>query len=59
VCGSTVFHTAEGHEGSVSVAVGAFADRSFPPPQLSVYQSRRHALLQLPPGITAFDKDSD
>ncbi len=44
-CGTTVFHTEEGREGSVSVAVGAFADPDFPPPQVSVYDSRRHPCI--------------
>ena len=59
VCGSTVFHTEEGHEGSVSVAVGAFADPEFPAPRVSVYECRRHSWVRLPPGITAFEKDPD
>ena len=59
VCGSTVFHTEEGHDGSVSVAVGAFADPEFPAPRVSVYECRRHSWVRLPPGITAFDKDPD
>ena len=33
VCGTTVFHTEEGNGRSVSVAVGAFADPGFPPPE--------------------------
>src|SRR5215475_5042408 len=41
-CGTTVFHTEEGVEGSVAVAVGAFADPGFPPPTVSVYDCRRH-----------------
>jgi hypothetical protein len=57
VCGSTVFHTEEGHEGTVSVAVGAFADPGFPPPQDSVYECRRHPWVQLPAGITSFEHD--
>jgi hypothetical protein len=57
VCGTTVFHTEEGIEGSVSVAVGAFADPGFPPPRVSVYDSRRHSWVRLPPGTTTFDKD--
>lgn len=56
ICGTTVFHTEEG-QASVSVAVGAFADPNFPAPQDSVYDSRRHAWVQLPPGTTAYDKD--
>jgi hypothetical protein len=52
VCGTTVFHTQEGREDAeVLVAVGAFADPSFPPPQDSIYGNRRHPWVQLPPGI--------
>jgi hypothetical protein len=57
VCGTTVFHTEDGHDESVSVAVGAFADPAFPAPQVSVYDSRRHPWVRLPPGLQAFDKD--
>jgi len=60
VCGTNLFHTEEGYEDrSVSVAVGGFADPSFPPPTVSVYTARRHAWVQLPPGVTAYDKDPD
>ena len=57
VCGTTVFHTEEGRSGSVSVAVGAFADPSFPAPQVSVYDSRRHRWVELPAGTKTFDTD--
>ena len=57
-CGSTVFHTEEGAEASyVQVAVGAFADPSFPAPQDSVYDCRRHPWVQLPPGTVAYERD--
>jgi hypothetical protein len=60
VCGTNLFHTEEGYEDrSVSVAVGAFADPSFPPPRASVYDSRRHAWVHLPPGVEAYDTDPD
>ena len=60
VCGTTLFHTEEGHEhSSVSVAVGAFADPEFPAPQVSVYDCRRHPWVRLPPGTVAHDKDPD
>ncbi|HWM46110.1 MAG TPA: GFA family protein [Xanthobacteraceae bacterium] len=59
VCGTTVFHTEEGHDGTVGVAVGAFADPTFPPPRVSVYDSRRHPWVQLPPGTSAFEKDPE
>jgi len=57
VCGTTVFHTEEGDADSVSVAVGAFADPAFPAPQVSVYDSRRHPWVQLPPGTVQFEHD--
>jgi hypothetical protein len=58
VCGTTVFHTEEGFEDrSVSVAVGAFADPAFPPPQVAVYDCRRHPWVTLPPDVTAFETD--
>ncbi|HVJ42761.1 MAG TPA: GFA family protein [Dongiaceae bacterium] len=58
VCGTTVFHTEEGIEdATVSIAVGAFADPDFPPPQESVYDCRRHPWVQLPPGTRRHEKD--
>lgn len=41
-CGSTVYWELGGAPGFLAVAVGAFADPSFPPPQVSVYEDRRH-----------------
>jgi len=57
ICGTTVFHTVDGRNESVSVAVGAFADPGFPAPRLSIYESRRHQWVQLPPGMITFDRD--
>ena len=58
VCGSNVFHTEEGYEDRwVAVAIGTFADPSFPTPHDSVYDSRRRAWVQLPPGVTVYQKD--
>ena len=59
VCGTTVFHTEDGRNDSVSVAVGAFAESNFPAPQVSVYDSRRHPWVQLPPGTRTFSRDPD
>jgi len=59
ICGSTVFHTEEGVDSRVSVAVGAFADPTFPPPQDSVYEHRRHAWVRLPTDVRRHDTDPD
>jgi hypothetical protein len=50
-CGATVFWTTEGWSDSIAVAIGAFADPSFPQPTISVYGSRRFTWLSLPDGI--------
>ena len=53
-CGSTVFHTG-GDPDLIAVAVGCFADPSFPPPTVAVYESRRHPWLDLPEEIERDD----
>lgn len=50
-CGGTVFYTAGEMSGLIAVAVGAFADPSFPPPVVSVYESRRHPWIVVPETI--------
>lgn len=57
VCGTNVFHTEEGVEDGVGVAVGAFAEPTFPAPRYSIYDCRRHSWVRLPPGTTAFERD--
>jgi len=57
VCGTTVFHTEEGRTGSVSVAVGAFADTTFQAPTISVYDCCRHPWVELPAEIKSFTRD--
>lgn len=50
-CGGTVFYTTEGAEDLIAVPLGAFADPAFPPPTISVYESRRHPWVGLPDTI--------
>jgi hypothetical protein len=54
-CGATVCWQADALPGFVTVAVGAFADPGFPPPQVSVYEQRRHSWLGLPDDMEHFD----
>ncbi|MGE0623244.1 MAG: GFA family protein [Pseudomonadales bacterium] len=56
-CGSTVFHTEEGNEDVVMVAVGTFGDPDFAAPEDSVYDCRRHPWVKMPEGVSVFDKD--
>lgn len=46
-CGSTVLWSLEALPGFVAVAVGAFADNSFPQPTVAVYEVRQHPWLEL------------
>src|SRR6516164_6576508 len=48
-CGSTVFWENAGFPGLVSVAIGNFADPSFPAPTLAVWEESRHPWVDLPP----------
>lgn len=54
-CGSTLFWQSDVVPGFITVSVGAFADPDFPPPQLSVYEDRRHAWMSLPDGMEHLD----
>jgi hypothetical protein len=47
-CGSTVFWELDALPGLLAVAVGAFADPTFPPPKVSVYEERRVAWAAMP-----------
>jgi hypothetical protein len=50
-CGATVFYTIASAPDVVAVPVGAFADPSFPPPRVSVYEARRHPWVSVPEAI--------
>jgi hypothetical protein len=54
-CGATVFYTEPEAPEVVAVAVGAFADPTFPPPTVSVYESRKHPWLALPAALEHHD----
>jgi hypothetical protein len=49
-CGSTVFFTGGDSEDVVAIPVGAFADPSFPPPEISVWEERKHNWVVVPDG---------
>jgi hypothetical protein len=51
ICGSTVYWEGEGFPEYVAVAIGNFADPSFPPPTIAVWEQSRHAWLSLPPDM--------
>ena len=54
-CASTVFYRAEIFPGRTAVPIGAFADPLFPPPTVSVYESRKHVWVQVPMDLEHHD----
>ncbi len=50
-CGATVHYQVEGHEETIAIPVGAFAEPGFPAPTYSVYEDRQHAWVSLREGI--------
>jgi hypothetical protein len=54
-CGATVFYTLATAPDVTAVPIGAFAEPSFPAPTVSVYESRRHPWVTLPPEMEHHD----
>ena len=46
-CGSIVFYRNIDMPDLIAVAVGAFAEPGFPPPNYSVYEDRKHAWVEI------------
>lgn len=54
-CGSTVYYRQDHAPELIAIPVGAFADATFPPPQFSVYEARRHPWTHVPEGAERMD----
>jgi hypothetical protein len=47
-CGTTVFFTGGESEDLIAIAVGAFAEPGFPPPEVSAWEERKHSWVVIP-----------
>lgn len=54
-CGATVYYTLASAPDVIAIPVGAFADPEFPPPRVSVWESRKHAWVMTPVGTRRHD----
>lgn len=54
-CGATVYYRLDAIPDAIAVAVGAFADPTFPAPRVSVYEARRHPWAGIPEDVEHFD----
>ncbi len=50
-CGATVYYTLGSAPDVVAIPAGGFADSAFPPPMFSVWESRKHQWVTLPPDV--------
>ncbi len=55
-CGTSVFWVAELKPNVVGIAVGCFADPTFPAPMRSVWEQTHHPWLGLPEGIQHYSQ---
>lgn len=53
-CSATVYFEPLGLPDFVSIPVGVFADPGFPPPSVSVYESRKHGWVVVPEAAEHF-----
>jgi len=56
-CGSSVYWERDAAPDQVSVAVGCFADPSFPPPARTVWTESKHGWLPFPAGIRHHERN--
>jgi hypothetical protein len=54
-CGASVYYTMDRVPGVIAIPVGTFADPTFPPPTISVYEARRHPWVTTNPTIEKYD----
>lgn len=57
-CGTTVLWDGDFAPGFRIVAIGCFADPTFPPPQIALYDRSRHPWLTLPKDLPTFQSDA-
>lgn len=54
-CGTSLYWEADARPDAYILAVGAFADPSFPPPSVSIFEESKHGWMQLPDGLKHFE----
>lgn len=58
-CGSTIYIRLEKNPDLLGLSVGAFGNRSFPLPHVSVWEQEKHHWLHLPDSIRQFARGTD
>jgi hypothetical protein len=55
-CGTTVYWSLEMRPDHLGIAVGCFADPSFPEPVRAIWTENKHHWVRFPDGLPAFEK---
>ncbi len=55
-CGTTLMWHLADHPGRTVVAVGCFADPSFPAPERNVWAKHKHHWVEFPAGVKLYDE---
>lgn len=50
-CGTTIYWEVEASPDKTGIAIGVFADPTFPPPNVSIFVPHKHPWVSLPEGI--------
>ncbi len=56
ICGGSVYGHAEFAPGMIVVAIGCFADPSFPPPAYAVWCAHKHPWVRIPDGCEEHER---
>jgi hypothetical protein len=57
-CGTSVLWRSSALPGYVAIAVGCFADPSFPPPTIVAWTSEQHGWVRFPDGVASTSKSA-
>ena len=58
-CGTSLYWWSDRGPVRIGIAVGAFADPTFPKPERSVYETSKHTWLHFAPGTLGFEHGRD
>jgi hypothetical protein len=53
-CGTSLYWERDARPSQYIIAVGGFADPSFPAPSVSIFEETKHTWMQLPDGMKHF-----
>lgn len=59
ICGSAVYWYGEFAPDLINIAIGNFADPTFPPPQYAVWNENKHPWVEVPESCQRFERQPE